>query len=238
MDGDLRSHSGSINNECPTPAAEYHTEVPFVARLHTTSFSYDDHSIGILPDSIEIANQHPSEPQESNMFIEPNSITMNSKEYPRAAVGDDFRVREISEFVNPCGLFTFNITSSQPVVRWEDVRRNLVVTCALASPVSPAVSLRASSTFELLPTRDGVRVCISPAWWSKAATFTVVKLYVAGKLVQLPFLPKAAVAVVRVNHAPSHKGRLWESSKAGDAAGVISAIMDGCSIEELDEQVQ
>jgi hypothetical protein len=171
------------------------------------------------------------------MFAEPSLLTQSANDCPTiASFIAGLYIREISEFADPCGSFTFYVTSTDPLISWEAVRRNFSLICTLAGTASVALSLRASTKFGVLSSRDGIRVSISPAWWSDASTFTLVGLDYAGNVVPTLLFP-ATIAVVRVNHLPSRNGRLWKSSKSGDASGAISAIMDGCSTEETDEEV-
>ena len=53
----------------------------------------------------------------------------------------------------------------------------------------------------------------------------------------MPTLP-ATIAVVRVNHAPTTRGRLWKAARDGAIEEVVSAIKDGCCTEESDDQVR
>ena len=63
--------------------------------------------------------------------------------------------------------------------------------------------------------------------------FSIDALELAGRPV--PSLALPAVVKLGANHNPANAGRLWKAAKEGDAAGVISALCDGCSTEEADE---
>ena len=223
-----------------SPLQENHrkTEACCAATLHTTACCARVGNIAsVLVDSFGIFNDLPIEPQDASTFTEAISLTQSSKEKSLYAPINSLHIMEIDEFADPSGPFAFYITSSQPNVCWDAVRRNLLLIGALADDTVPAVSLRSSTIFEVRPTANRVRVSISPSWWSGATTFTLVGLYHAGHYVQMPTLP-ASVAVVRVNHAPSSHGRLWKAAHDGDTAEVIAAIKDGCSTEETDDQVR
>ena len=219
-------------------ATEWQTEAYHLHRVHTTSsFSIDENNTGILGDSISIFNNRPTEPQEASTFTAHVSITQSSTEYPLIAASDSWYIQDIEEFADPCGSFTFSVTSSLPRISWEAVSRNLLLTSTLAGDTVPAVSLRSSIKFEVLPSADGVRVSISPSWWSDATSFTLVGLYHAGQLVPMPPLP-VTITVVHVNLAPTIRGRLWTATRNGDITEVVAAIKGGCSTEETDEKVQ
>ena len=198
----------------------------------SSSFNPGNYQEGNLYDSIGILNALPVEPQVAIDFLEPTVLLHASAEGP-SAMCDSLSITNLLEFAGPCRHFEFNIISTYAdLLCWEDVSRNLKITAELAGGHTlPAVSLRASSSFNVHPNGDGLRITISPAWWSHASSFTIVGLQYAGQPIYSPHLP-AIVNVVRVNNDPSEAGRLWASSEAGDLAGVISAIKDGCSTEE------
>ena len=223
-----------------SPVQDNHrkTEACCAATLHTTThFTGGGNIAGVLVDSMCIFNDLPIEPQEASTFTEAVSITQTSKEKSLYAPVNSFHIMFIDEFANPSGPFAFYITSSQPNICWDAVRRNLLLTGALEDDTVPALSLRSSTIFEVLPTANGIRVSLSPSWWSGATTFTIVGVYHAGRMVPMPPFP-ATVAVVRVNHAPSSHGRLWKAVHDGNIAEVIAAIKDGCSTEETDDKVR
>ena len=166
-------------------------------------------------------------------------MTRSSEEGPKTiTTHESFSITNLYEFADQCHNFEFTVLSTEHSVCWENVLRNLQLTAEIAGgPTLPNISLHASSSFRVIQgAMGGVRVTISPAWWSHATSFTIVGLYYAGQLLNTPILP-ATVKVVHVNHTPSKAGGMFRSLRAGIAAGVISAIMDGCSTEESNTKV-
>ena len=202
----------------------------------SSCFNCGNYREGYLYDSLGILNALPVEPQFTIDFFEPPALSHASVEGPSATC-DSLSINNLLEFADPCRQFEFNVISATASLCWEDVSRNLKITAELAGGHAfPTVSLRAASSFNVHPHVDGLRIAISPAWWSHVTSFTIVGLYCAGQLIYSPLLP-AIVNLVRVNHAPSKAGRLWTSSEAGDLSGVILVITDGCSTEESDDMV-
>ena len=213
---------------------------PTAASLAKQGSAYEGYQEGYLFDCIGILNALPIEPQVSRVFVEASTLSLASAEGP-SAICESLSITNIFGFADPCRQFEFSVISSRSSsCCWEDVLRNLEITAELqvtGGHTLPAVSLKASSSyFNVLPNANYLRITISPAWWSHATSFTIIGLYYSGQLVDTTLLP-AIVNVVNVNHAPSEAGRLWMSAKAGDSAGVISAIKDGCSTEESDDKV-
>ena len=209
-----------------------------LAKHESSCFNSGNYHGGCLYDSIGILNTLPVEPQVTSGFLEPAALLQASGE-GQSAMCDSLSITNLLEFADPCRQFEFNVISTRASLYWEDVSRNLKISAELAGGHTtgiPSVSLRAASSFKVHPHVNGLRITISPAWWSHATSFTIVGLHHAGQLIYSPLLP-AIVKVVTVNHAPSEAGRLWASSKVGDIAGVISAIKDGCSTEESDDKV-
>ena len=187
---------------------------------------------GVLHDSVAVFNEHPIAPQEAIGFVEPSALANTSSDF-RTTICGSLSITEFFDFADPCRPFSLQVTS-RPLIceSWDAISRNLIIAATLAGECgAPAVSLRASTAFNVLPTADGVRVSIDPGYWSDATSFTIVGLYLSGQVVDTPLLP-ATVTVVPVNHAPSQVGRLWRSAIAGSTAGVISAIKGGRSTEE------
>ena len=207
-----------------------------LSKQSSSCFNCGNHQGGSLFDSIGILNALPCEPQVSSDFLESTALSLACAEGPISTL-ESLSITNLFEFADPCRHFEFNVISSLSSVCWEDISRNLQITAELAGGHAlPAVSLHASTSFTVLPGVDRLRITISPAWWSHATSFTIVGLYYAGQLVNTPLLP-AIVQLVSVNHALCNASRLWVSSKAGDLAGVVSAIKDGCSTEESDVKV-
>ena len=207
------------------------------AKQSNSCFDFGDCSAGYLLDSIGIFDVLPNGPRDTSVFVEPTALTFSS-EFP-AALCNSLSLLNLIEFADPCRFFEFNVmfTRSSLCCQWEDVSRHLRIAAELSEghPFQ-AVSLRASTSFHMLPNGTGIRVKIASSWWSHATSFTIVGLYLAGQLIDMPLLP-ATIKVMHVNHTPSKAGRMWKSSKAGDVASVISAIKDGCSTEESNKKV-
>ena len=193
-----------------------------------------DRNVGLLWDAIAVFDENPCEPLETIEFAEPVSMDCSSTDGRTIVVSSGLTLLEVSEFMDPCCPFTFQIASTQPAVCWEVVSRNLRISAKLEGSALPAVSLRAA--FSVLPTENCVIITIAPAWWAAATSFTIDGLFLWGQIVGSPLLP-ANIAVINVNHTSTSKGRLWDAAKAGDTAGVIAAIQDGCSTEETDDKV-
>ena len=225
--------------KAPLPLPECQS-APRLARRHSSgAFSGDYHCEGILLDAVIVFYELPIEPQETSVFTEPALLKCAPASAMSHADCTSLSISKLSEFANPCYPFTFEVTSSLPYTSgcWEAVSRNLRIAASFAGDTQPAVSLKASTAFKILPKSDGVRITIAPGWWSDSASFTLDGLYHAGHVVGTPLLP-ATISVVNVKkYAPCKMGHLWRRSRAGDAAGVSSAIKKGCSTEESDEKV-
>ena len=192
---------------------------------------------GVLHDSVAVFNEHPIAPQEAIGFVEPSALANTSSDF-RTTICGSLSITEFFDFADPCRPFTFQVTF-RPLLceSWDVISRNLIIAATLDRACgASAVSLRASTAFNVLPTADGVRVSIDPGWWSDATSFTIVGLYLSGRVVDTPLFP-VTVTVIRVNHAPLKKGLMWKSAEAGNTAGVISAIKEGCSTDERNKQV-
>ena len=199
-----------------------------LANHRSSSVNYGSYQEGFLFESACILNSLPVEPQVTSHLLEPTTLTLASAESPMIAICNSLSITNLFNFADPERQFDFCVISTRSFLCWGDVSRNLQIIVKLeGGHTSPAVSLRASSSFHVLPNVNCLRICISPAWWSHATSFTIVGLYLAGQLVDAPLLP-TIVNVVHVNHAPSTAGRLLMASIAGDSAGIISAIKDGC----------
>ena len=206
-----------------------------VAKHSSSCFPCGKSPEGYVVDSLSIFNALPVEPQVNSEFLEPKALSLACAARP-SAICESLAIANLVKFADPCRQFDFTIISTNGSVCWEEVCRKLIITAELeGGHTLPAVSLRAALSFKVLP-NDSLRITICPAWWSHATSFTIDGLYHAGQLVNTPLLP-ATIKVLDVNHAPSKAGRLWLSAIAGDAAGVISAVKDGCSTEESDEKV-
>ena len=204
---------------------------------HSNScFGFGGDNTGYLHDAERIFDALPCEPQDTRAFFESTALMLSSAEVP-TAMSNSLSIQNLFEFADPELTFAFHVMFTCPFLSWEDVSRNLRITAMLeVGHTQPAVSLRASTSYTKLPHGIGMRITISPAWWSCAASFTIVGLYHAGQLVVTPLLP-ATIRVMHVNHAPSKAGRLWSSVDAGDASSIVSAIQDGCSTEESNDKV-
>ena len=214
----------------------YQDEMIF-ARQGSNQLSCGNYRDGYLFDSIGVLNALPVEPQAMSEFNGPTALSVASSEGPSATC-NSLLVTNIFEFADPCRQFEFSVISTQSSTCWEEVSRNLYIAAVLAggNAIPAVVSLHASSSFNVIPDVDSLRVTISPAWWSRATSFEIVGLYHAGQLVATPLLP-ATVKVMNVNHTPSKEGRLSKSINAGDLAGVIAALKNGCSTEETNKKV-
>ena len=207
-----------------------------LVKQDSSCFNCGNYREGYMYDSLGMLNALPVEPKVTIDFVEPADLSHASAEGPSATC-DSLSIKDLFDFADPCRQFEFNVISTRASLCWDAISRNLQIAAELAGGHTfPAVSLRASSSFTVHPYVNGLHITISPAWWSRATSFTIVGLYHAGQLVCTPLLP-AIVNIVRVNHAPSIAGPLRMSSKEGDLAGVISAIKDGCSTEESDDTV-
>ena len=230
----MKRRRGEIVAHGPEPASP---SKAILAKQDSGCFNCGNYREGFLVDYIGILNALPVEPQVTIDFSEPAALSLASAEGPIGRC-DSLSITNLLEFADPCRQFEFNVISTHAALFcWENVSRNLKITAELAGGhTTPAVSLRAASSFNVHPHVDGLRITISPAWWSHATSFTIVGLHLAGQLIYSPLLP-AIVNVVTVNNAPSKAGRMWTSTEAGDFAGVILAIKDSCSTEESDDKV-
>ena len=186
--------------------------------------------------AIGILGALPFESQVASDFLEPAALSLATAGGPFASC-DSLSITNLFDFADPVQPFEFDVISNMASVCWGEISRNLQITAVLAGSIAvPDASLRASTSFNVLPHVDGLRISVSPAWWSRATSFTITGLYYAGQLVGTPLLP-AAISVVDINHAPSKAGRIWKSLKAANVAGVITAIKGGGSTEESNVEV-
>ena len=188
---------------------------------------------GIHYELMRCYNELPYLAQEPGGFSLPSTIQGSSSFQEDLEL--HVRVAHFYTFADPSRCFTCDVLFSGSCTL-DAFSRHFVIYASLAGDIAPAVSLRASTSFRILPSGSGVSVSIAPGWWSDAASFYISGLYFAGKLLETPLLP-STVVVVNVNHTPSIMGRLLAASSANDAAGVVAAIKAGGSIEELDERV-
>ena len=232
-----RRREVTSSTNVPEPAHTRGDRGVSVAKQRTSCFNCGDIQEGYLFSSFGIFNALPVEPQVAIDFLEPAAMSLASGETGFATC-DNLAITSIFDFADPCRQFEFSVTSTSASVCWEDISRNLQITAELLGNrhTLPAISLHAATSFITLPGVDALRVTISPAWWSHATSFTIVGLHHAGNLIDTPLLP-ASIEVMHLNHTPSKAGRVRMSSKAGDLAGVISAIKDGCSTEESNDKV-
>ena len=206
---------------------------------HVSSFfSYGHYREGYLFEAIGITNALPVEPQITNGFNCPTVLSVASAEVSTTPFDSgDISITDLCVFADPWRPFEFAMICKRSSICWECVSRNLQITAEIAGGHAlPSVSLCSSLRYIVDRHAECLRVTISPAWWSHSTLFTIVGIYYAGQLLNTPFLP-ASVKVLLVNHVPSTTDRLTMASKQGDFAGVLSAIEDGCSTEELNDQV-
>ena len=204
--------------------------------LHTSSHQKVRVEEGCLYSSVCCYNNLSHIPKVTDGFELPLAIERSSTySQELEARASSHTVGSFYTFANPWRSFAFDILCPSSCELGASSHEPFI--CAtLDGDIVPLVSLRASTSVRANPLGNGLTVLIAPGWWSSAMSFTLTELRVSGRLVDSPLIP-ATVAVLSAANTLSVEGQLLAASGVNDAAGVIAAIIGGCSTEELDEKV-
>ena len=189
---------------------------------------------GILNNALRCFLTLPTFTQELPEFEPPTTIHCSATSKHCFEALGQHTIEKLFSFADPCGPFTIEITCPDRCTLNASAHQ-LLITASLDGVIDPLVSLRASTAFRCVSFGRGFTVSIGPGWWSGATSFTIVGIYLAGQAVGTPPLP-TTVKVTMVNHTPSIEGPLMIASCVNDAPGVISAIIAGCSTEEISNE--